>query len=113
MTAKDSCALVNNDHDFRKLLKAKEKVIALFYASWCPFCSRFLPVFEKHAGQEGAHFVLVQDDGETIADPYSIKIYPTVLFLENGVVSKRLDGMPGAGLNEKQLLEFVTLCALT
>jgi hypothetical protein len=33
-----------------------------------------------------------------------------VLFFENGVVSKRLDGVPGVGLDEKKLMEFVGLC---
>jgi hypothetical protein len=45
----------------------------------------------------------VQNDQEKIADQYSVKIYPTMLFFENGVVSKRLDGVLGVGLDEKQL----------
>ena len=113
MKAKGPCTSINNDLDFKELLKAEEKVMALFYASWCPFCVRFLPIYKKHAEREGAHFVMVQDDQETIADPYSIKIYPTVLFLENGVVSKRLDGVPGIGLDEIKLVEFINTCSLT
>jgi thioredoxin 1 len=104
------CALVNNDHDLSKILKAKDRVIVLFYASWCPFCVEFLPIFQKHAEKDGQNFVMVQDDRESIADQYSVKVYPTVLFFENGVVSKRLDGILGVGLDEKQLAEFVGLC---
>ena len=113
MSANVKCALVNNNHDLIEILRAADRVIALFYASWCPFCVRFLPIFKKHAEGEGRHFVSVQDDQETIADQYSVKVYPTVLFFEKGVVSKRLDGVSGIGLDEKQLVEFVGLCPLS
>jgi hypothetical protein len=43
------------------------------------------------------------DDREDLCEEYSINYYPTVLFFENGKVTKRLDAEPGAGLNEKQL----------
>jgi hypothetical protein len=42
-----------------------------------------------------------------------VKIYPTMLFFENGVVSKRLDGVLGIGLDEKQLVEFISSCPLS
>ena len=112
MSASGQCAFVNNSHDLIKILRATNRVVALFYASWCPFCARFLPIFKKHAAGEGRHFVSVQDDQETIADQYSVKVYPTVLFFENGVVSKRLDGISGVGLDEKQLAEFINSCPL-
>ena len=110
MSANLTCALVNSERDLREILRATGRVIALFHASWCPFCVRFLPIFKKHAEKEGRHFVIVQDDQETIADQYSVKVYPTVLFFENGVISKRLDGVLGVGLDEKQLAELVSLC---
>jgi thioredoxin 1 len=112
MSASGQCAFVNNSHDLIEILRATNRAVALFYASWCPFCARFLPIFKKHAKGEGRHFVSVQDDQETIADQYSVKVFPTVLFFENGVVSKRLDGISGVGLDEKQLAEFINLCPL-
>ena len=112
MNSKDQCALVNNENDLGEILKDKESVIALFYASWCPFCKKFLPIFMRNAGGEGRHFLGVQDDQENIADKYSVNIYPTVLFIEKGVVSKRLNGIPGVGLQEKHLVEFVRSCPL-
>ena len=113
MSASVTCALVNNNHDLIEMLRATDRVIALFYASWCPFCVSFLPIFKKHAKEKGRHFVIVQDDQEVIANQYSVKVYPTVLFFEHGVISKRLDGILGVGLNEKQLAAFVDLCPLS
>jgi thioredoxin 1 len=113
MSVNVTCALVNNNHDLIEKLRATDRVIALFYASWCPFCVKFLPIFKKHAEGEGRRFAIVQDDQETIADQYSVKVYPTVLFFENGVISKRLDGVLGVGLDEKQMVEFVSLCPMS
>lgn len=108
----EKCILVNNEQDLNKVLKNKNKVVALVYASWCPFCRNFLPVFEKYVSGEGFDFVRVQDDQESIGDRYSVDIFPTVLYFEKGKVAKRLDGQPGVGLSEKQLADFVTSCRL-
>jgi thiol-disulfide isomerase/thioredoxin len=105
MNANASCALVNNEHDLKEILKVEDKVIALFYASWCPFSQRFLPIFQKHVEKEGRHFVMVQNDQETMVDQYSVKVYPTVLFFEKGIILKRLDGVLGVGLDEKQFMK--------
>jgi thioredoxin 1 len=113
MKETNQCAQLSNEQDVASALKANDKVIALFYASWCPFCSRFLPVFKKQAEGKERNFLLVQDDKETIGDKYSIGIFPTVLFFENGILAKRLDGIAGAGLQEKQLVEFIDSCSLT
>jgi thiol-disulfide isomerase/thioredoxin len=108
MNANASCALVNNEHDLKEILKVEDKVIALFYASWCPFSQRFLPIFQKHIEKEGRHFVMVQNDQETMVDQYSVKVYPTVLFFEKGIILKRLDGVLGVGLDEKQFIEWLS-----
>ena len=41
---------VDNKENFTEELKKNEKVLALFYASWCPHCMRFVPVFKKKVG---------------------------------------------------------------
>jgi len=110
MEKKAKCLIINNNHDLIEALKAHDRVIALFTASWCPFCIRFLPIFEKHTDSAGLSFVIVQDDEETIADHYSVDVYPTMLFFDKGLLSKRLDGILGVGLDEKQLVQFVNEC---
>ena len=83
----------------------------LFYASWCPFSRGFLPCFEKVAadGDRDTLMVLV-DDVEDAADAFGVRVYPTVLFFENGTLSRRLDGRAGIGLNERQLQDFIAVC---
>ena len=113
MKENSTCAQLNNEQDLAQTLKVNNKVIALFYISWCPFCSLFLPVFKKQAEGKERNFLLVQDDEQTIGNKYSVRIFPTVLFFEQGVLSQRLDGAAGAGLQEEQLVEFINSCSLT
>ena len=112
MSADDKCALIKNTTDLDKALKEKDKVIALVYASWCPFCRRILPVFQERAQDERRNFLLVEDDEENIAEKYTIDVFPTLLFFNKGAVSLRLDGKPGVGLNEKQVKDFIKSCPL-
>jgi len=53
-----------------------------------PFLCKVPAGIKKHAEGEGRHFVSVQDDQETIADQYLVKVYPTVLFFEMGPFQK-------------------------
>jgi thioredoxin 1 len=112
MSADDKCASVDNPTDLDKALKGKDNVIALVYASWCPFCRRILPVFQEHAQDERRNFLLVADDEENIAERYTIDVFPTLMFFNKGAVSLRLDGKPGVGLNEKQIKDFIKSCPL-
>ena len=106
MAVSDKCVMVSNDADLNKVLRVNNRVITLFHTTWCPFCRDFLPIFKGHAVEE-LLFLCIQDDQKAIADKYSVKVYPTVLFFENGSVSKRLDGAVGVGLDEEQLADFM------
>ena len=112
MDTNESCALVDNLRDLEKTVREKDRLIALVYASWCPYCKMFLPIFQRYAQEEEQHFTRVKDDGESIGNKFSVDIFPTVLFFEKGKVTKRLNGEPGVGLSEKQLADFVKSCPL-
>jgi thioredoxin 1 len=111
MKTTERCVLVDNERGLNETLKANERVIVLFYASWCPFCVDFLAVFQKCAEGAGLGFLVVQDDQETLGARYAVEIVPTVLFFQNGKVARRLDGTLGVGLNEEQLTKFIQTCA--
>lgn len=106
--------LIDTGQGLKETLKTANKLCVLFYASWCPFSREFLPVFEKHAEKIKNNCCRVMtDQAEECEDEYDIDIVPTVIFFKNGKVSKRLDGTPGRGLTEKQLLEMLASCGLT
>ena len=96
------------EHGLEEELKRKDRVFVLFYASWCPFSARFLPIFDKYAHEKTRKCLRVKiDDKASLMEEYSVEVVPTVILFENGKVAKRLDGVAGAGLNEKQLKELI------
>ena len=99
----------NEEAVFEEKLKSKTKFVTLFYASWCPFSRRFLPIYQKCAVNIPFPCLsLMVDDQEDLCDKYDIDVYPTVLLFENGEVANRLDGKPGEGLSEKQLRKMLS-----
>jgi thiol-disulfide isomerase/thioredoxin len=84
-------------------LKKRKKVLALFYATWCPFCVGFVPTFDKKAaslGFENVIHVLLDDYNNPLWDDYDVPAVPSVIYFEEGKVCKRLDGRLGRGLSE-------------
>jgi thioredoxin 1 len=104
---------VSNKRDLERELRKNKRVLTLFYASWCPYCRLFLPVFDKNVSSRGFNLVLrvkVDDYDNPLWDEYSIKAVPTVIFFEEGKISRRLDGRLGYGLSEKQFQDWLA-CA--
>lgn len=101
---------VSNKSDLESQLKKNERVLALFYASWCPFCRSFLQVFNINTSRRSFKLALrvkVNDYDNPLWEEYSIEAVPTVILFERGKVCGRLDGKLGYGLSEKQLEEWV------
>jgi thiol-disulfide isomerase/thioredoxin len=92
---------------FHDNIENKDKAFVLFYATWCPFSQRFLPIFEEYtkSNPKECMSVLV-DDQPDVCEEYSIEYYPTVILFRKGKVHKRLDAEPGIGLNKKQLQDL-------
>ncbi|MDR0372739.1 MAG: hypothetical protein LBI79_04175 [Nitrososphaerota archaeon] len=86
------------------VLESKDKAYVLFYATWCPFSQRFLPIFTQYAKTNPDECISVPIDSKPeLCDKYDIEYYPTVLLFEKGEIKKRLDADPGVGLNKDQL----------
>ena len=87
----------------------KEQAYVLFYASWCPFSQRFLPIFQEYQKTNPDECVSVLIDSEPdLCDKYEIEYYPTVLLFKKGKLQKRLDATPGMGLTKTQLKELTS-----
>jgi thioredoxin 1 len=101
---------VDDKRTFEQHLKENKRVLALFYASWCPFCRSFLSVFDRDAAKQGVNLAIrvkVDDYDNPLWDEYCIEAVPTVIFFVEGEVCMRLDGRLGCGLNEKQFTEWL------
>jgi thioredoxin 1 len=91
-------------------LSKSKKVMVLFYATWCPFCVRFVPVFDEEiAPLKFDHIVhgILDDYDNPLWDEYDISAVPTIILFEDGKVSKRLDGKLGRGLSEADFMKWL------
>ena len=85
-------------------IEKKETAYVLFYATWCPFSQRFLPIFEEYSKSNPKECLsVIVDDEPDVCEEFTINYYPTVILFKKGKVHKRLDAQPGVGLNKKQL----------
>jgi thioredoxin-like negative regulator of GroEL len=111
MKTTETCILINTEQELEDILKKKKSMFILFYAPWCGFSQRFLPIFEKCAlGTTRQCYRMMVDDFPSLCDRYQIEVYPTVIFFENGKPVHRLDGDHGIGLNEQQFRELIRVC---
>jgi thioredoxin 1 len=87
---------------------AGRKVVVLFHSSWCPFCRAFAPVFRRVAPASAACTpleVVIDDDDDPLWERFGIDVVPTVIFFDDGERVGRLNGRPGRGIDEQELLE--------
>ena len=95
-------------NQFDSLLSSGEKAVIMFYADWCPFCSRFKPIFESIAGSKNEvnckmYGSKVNDDDNPLWDRFSINAVPTIIAFSDGNILSRRDAKMGTGLNESDL----------
>lgn len=100
-----------DEADFERRVLAREgRVAALFWADWCPYARRFLPVFES-ADLPGIEKVLVDvSDEGGLWDRYRIPVVPTVLVFVAGREVGRIDGVKGLGIKAERLDELRSPC---
>ncbi len=109
----EKCTLIKSEQDLEKILQTKDKYFILFYAEWCPFSQRFLPIFEQCAKEaEYECYRMDIDEYPQLCNRYSVEVYPTIVFFEKGKPVERVDGIHGVGLSEKQFKELINVCRL-
>ena len=83
-------------------------IIALFYANWCPFCTRFLRLFEE-AMQERENpvgaLVDISDMDNPLWQRFCVNIVPTLVRFKNRKTLVRKNGVAGVGLSVQELEE--------
>ena len=101
---------ISNKQDLDVELKKSKNVLAIFYSSWCPYCMRFVPTFDKKApslGVKNVIHVLLDDYDNSLWDDYDVPAVPTIILFEEGKVCKRLDGQLGRGLSEEKFENWI------
>ncbi|MFH0748691.1 MAG: thioredoxin family protein [Candidatus Bathyarchaeota archaeon] len=103
---------IESENDLNAILKTGGSFFVLFYASWCPYSRRFLPIFESYAKKKGyGNFLRVRldDDDNSCWEKYEVKEIPTVMFFAEGKLTRRLNSIPGEGISERHMKDFLNI----
>jgi len=111
--ADDACVLLGSPEELEEAIRTRDRLMVLFYATWCPFSRAFLTTYQEHAAAgDPCYARIIVDDGDPLVEKYGIEVFPTVLFFEAGRVARRLDGAYHRGLSQGQLEDFARRCAV-
>lgn len=95
--------------EFRaRVLEAREPVVALFWATWCPFCRRFKPEFDRLREEIPARFasVYLDDEENPLWEDYAVEVVPTMALFRDGKLLERQDGILGYGIDRRMVRSF-------
>ena len=88
--------------EYQDLLNQGGVTVIDFWAPWCGYCVRMMPIIEEIAGElEGkANFVKVNTDEEpSLARDLQVEVLPTFVILKDGeVVDRKIGYMPKGDL---------------
>jgi len=104
---------INTKNDLEIHLKKQDKVLALFYTSWCPFCRRFMKIYKEDVDPNSFDIILcvkLDDYSNPLWEQYSIENVPTVIFFDKGKIIQRIDAESGLGLTRSQFADLLAKC---
>ena len=86
--------------------------LVLFYADWCHYCSRFIPIFEEAIKKTDPKILVggvkLNDDDNPLWDKYNINAVPTLIAFSNNSIKSRRDAKMGIGLTKSDLSSILS-----
>ena len=93
-----------SDNNFEsKVLRSDKPVMVDLWASWCGPCRTIEPLLEELSHTYGTRMTFVKcnvDDNPVLPAKFSVKVIPTLLFFNEGVLAEQI-----TGLTEKSKLD--------
>lgn len=84
-----------NKEELELLLKEDKLVVLDLFAHWCGPCKMIAPVMERLSEKYSDRVSIVKvnvDENKEVADKYSIRNIPTVLYIKNGEIIDKAIG---------------------
>ncbi len=84
------------DNFEQEVLQGDQVVLVDFGAEWCPPCKAIAPIIEEIATEYEGIATVVKvdlDENKSLAERYAIGSIPTMLFLNDGEVVDRVQGV--------------------
>lgn len=92
-----------------KVLNSDKKTLVLFYASWCPYCANFKPLFESsNVNNTKKIGALIDEDENPLWDKFNIQAVPTMIVFEKGKIIDRKDAKKHVGLTKSDMESIMT-----
>lgn len=100
---------VTSDEFDSKVLNGDKKTLVLFYASWCPYCANFKPIFEiSNVNNTEKIGALIDEDENPLWDRFNIQAVPTMIAFEKGKIIDRKDSKKHVGLTKADMESIMT-----
>lgn len=78
------------------------RVLLMIASPTCPLCKKVVPEIDKQLGDDIEVLYIDGEKWPKIADKYDIKWYPTLILLEDGTETRRIEKV-----NEKKLRQII------
>lgn len=97
--------------EFDASLRARERVLVLYDALWCPHAAIVRARFEASEPESPVPFAraLLARQRDARRAAYGIRRVPTLAYYEHGEELERVEGLPRLGLSARDLDEMLAL----